>query len=332
MRIFITGANGFTGSNLCRHFLAKGWQVSGLVRPTADRHFLEGLPLDIVVGDLRETGGFAIPEGLDALVHAASLVSDLAGERDCRENILGLSENLAARIETMARPPARLVAISTALVLGFAKTGISEENPGLSAEFIPYTRYKRMSEELFLSRRRSTGLPVVILRPGDIFGPRDRTTLVKILQGLEAGYPLIVGKGRQRFGYLHISNLCQAVERAVLRPGIEGRAYTVTNGILPTWGQFFGILMDGVGRRQRYYVPAGAAFAAAFVQTLVHRLFPAFTPKLNYYRVKRVTTETTYDISRTVADLGYVPDDRFEDQAREMVAWYYKEKEDGFLP
>jgi 2-alkyl-3-oxoalkanoate reductase len=331
MRIFITGANGFVGSNLCRHFVARGWEVSGLVRPTADRHYLDGLPVDIVVGDLRDPGSFAIPEGLAALVHSASVVSDLASDRDCRENILGLSENLAGKIAAMDRPPARLVDISTALVLGFAKAGISEANQGLSADFIPYTRYKKKSEEVFLGLHRSNGLPVVILRPGDIFGPRDRTTLVKILQGLEAGYPLVVGKGRMRFGYLHVSNLCQVVELAALKPGIEGRAYTVTNGLLPTWGQFFGLLLAGVGRKQRYYVPAWTAFAAAGFQMFVHRLIPGFTPKLNYYRVKRVTTETTYDISRTVADLGYAPDDRFEDQTREMVAWYYQEKKDGFI-
>ena len=37
MKVFITGANGFIGSNICRRFLARGWDVAGLVRPAADR-------------------------------------------------------------------------------------------------------------------------------------------------------------------------------------------------------------------------------------------------------------------------------------------------------
>jgi nucleoside-diphosphate-sugar epimerase len=90
--------------------------------------------------------------------------------------------------------------------------------------------------------------------------------------------------------------------------------------------------MAEVGRKQRIYVPAWAAFVAAFLQTSVHRIFPRFTPQLNYYRVKRVTTETTYDISRTIADLGYAPDDRYVEQIREMVAWYNEERKNGIIP
>lgn len=331
MKVFVTGANGFIGSNLCRHFLALGWDVAGLVRPTADRHFLDGLAMEIVAGDLREPAGFVLPEDLDAVVHSASVVSDLAGEADCRDNILGLAENLAAKAKALAKPPRRIIVVSTALTLGYAATGISEAKPGRSADFIPYTRYKKKSEEYFLAQWRDACLPIVILRPGDVFGPRDRTTLVKLIKGIKAGYPIILGIRGKRFGYLHIDNFCRAVELAILKPGIEGRAYTVTNGELPTWRQFFEALMAEVGRKQRIYVPAWVAFVVAFLQTSVHRIFPGYVPQLTYYRVKRASTETTYDISGTIADLGYAPDDRYKDQVRAMVAWYNEEKKNGFI-
>ena len=44
-----------------------------------------------------------------------------------------------------------------------------------------------------------------------------------------------------------------------------------------------------------------------------------------------MTTETTYDISRTIGELGYAPDDDYEKQFAEIVAWYKKEKADGRL-
>lgn len=331
MRVFITGANGFIGSNLCRHFLGWGWKVAGLVRPSADRHYLDGLAMEVVVGDLCDPDGFVLPEGVDALIHSASVVSDFAGDEECRANILGIAENLVGKVRATAEPPRRIIVLSTSLTLGFAATGISETKPGRSADFLAYTRYKKKSEEYFLGQWRSNGLPVVLLRPGDVYGPRDRTTLVKLIRALESGYPLIVGKGRKRFGYLHIDNLCQAVERAILVPGIEGRAYTVTNGSLPTWEQFFGALMDAVGRRQRIYVPASAASAWAFLQTALHKLVPRYTPQLNRYRTMKASSETTYDISRTIADLGYAPDDDYARQVREMVAWYNEEKKNGFI-
>jgi nucleoside-diphosphate-sugar epimerase len=331
VKVFITGANGFIGSNLCRHFLARGWDVHGLARKSSDLHFLGGVDIALAFGDLQDPASFAIPEGTDLVVHAASITSDLADDETCRKNILLLAVNLAGKFQGLARPPKRLVFISTALTLGFGASDISEAHPGRSAEFLPYVRYKIEAEKFLLGEWRERGLPVVILRPSDVYGPYDRTTCVKMLQVCERGFPLIVGRGNRRFGYCYVGNLCQAVERASLKEGIEGRAFTVTNGRLPTWREFFADIQREFGRRQRVYVPAGLVFAVAGGMTLVRKFRPGYEPTLNYYRVKRVTSETTYDISRTVADLGYVPDDRLERQIGEIAAWYRREKKDGFI-
>ncbi|MGA2533247.1 MAG: hypothetical protein ABSG19_09435, partial [Candidatus Aminicenantales bacterium] len=74
-----------------------------------------------------------------------------------------------------------------------------------------------------------------------------------------------------------------------------------------------------------------SAFALAAIFKGVHKLRPSFVPRGTYYRIKRATSETTYDISKTILDLGYRPDDRTDLQIREIVAWYLKEKEDGFI-
>jgi 2-alkyl-3-oxoalkanoate reductase len=171
----------------------------------------------------------------------------------------------------------------------------------------------------------------VVLRPGDIFGPNDRVTCGKLLKAIEQGVPAIVGKGRSRFGYCYVGNLVQAVELALTKEGIEGRAYTVTNGKLPTWGEFFGKLQKAMGRRQRLYVPAWTAFTVAGLMAGIKRIRPRYEPTLNYYRIKRIVTETTYDISRTIADLGYAPDDDLDRQTREIVDWYRSEKRNGHI-
>jgi nucleoside-diphosphate-sugar epimerase len=331
VRVFITGANGFIGSSLCRHFRARGWDVHGLVRPTSDLHNLAGVDTTLAFGDLRDPSSFEIPEDTDHVVHAASITSDLADEETCRQNILLLAVNLAAKFQARARPPKRLVFISTALTLGFGASDISEARPGRPADFLPYTRYKIKAEKFFQARWKEGGLPVVTLRPADVFGPYDRTSCARMLRECERGLPLIVGRGNHRFGYCYSGNLCQAVELAVRKEGIEGRAYAVTNGVLPTWREFFSGLQRAVGRKQRVYVPAWLAFGAAGGMALVRKLRPRYTPVLNYYRIKRVTTETTYDISRTVEELGYAPDDHLERQIGEIVDWYRQEKKDGFI-
>ena len=75
-RVLITGANGFIGSNLCRHFAASGYEVHGLVRRTSDLHFLDGLSIPLVYADLSQPLPIDLPPGLDYVIHAASLMRE----------------------------------------------------------------------------------------------------------------------------------------------------------------------------------------------------------------------------------------------------------------
>jgi nucleoside-diphosphate-sugar epimerase len=330
-RVFITGANGFIGSNLCRWLLDKGYEVHGLVRPTSDLHFLEGLPVKLTYGDLRDPASFDLAGELDYIVHAASVVSDQASEPECEAGIYGTTVNLVQKVLDKEVRPKRFVYISTTLVLGYRGTNLSEENPGRPTDFMPYARAKKKAEAYLREITKSAGLPLVILRPGDTYGPYDRTTCARIIRGIERGIPVIVGHGRHRFASCYVDNLCQAVELTFRNERSVGQAYAVTNGVLPTWREFFIGLQRGVGKRQRLYVPVVVGKILAACDQLWRKLRPGYYAELSQYRIRRVTTETTYDISRTIAELGYHPDDDTQKQIRAIVDWYLEERRKGHI-
>jgi nucleoside-diphosphate-sugar epimerase len=324
--VLITGANGFIGSHLCDALIESGYTVYGLIRATSDLRFLRRPEIKLIYGDLTEINAIRFPESVDVIVHAAALVSDNATRQQCRRHIYDITVSLVELAGKLYPRLIKFVYLSTVLTLGYCADNISERNPGRSADYVPYNLTKKQTEAYLLGKHRTTGFPVVVLRPGDVYGPRDRTSSELMLQAAEKGVPLIVGRGRKRFGLCYPTNLCRAVLATLDKPQTNGRAYTVVNRIAPTWGEFFRALQKGVGARQRIYVPVSLSLAVALFIELLRLLLPGFRPSINYYRIRRITAQTTYDFSETERDLGYDSDDDYLRQFESIVQWYNQEK------
>lgn len=329
--VLITGANGFIGSNLCRYFLARGHKVYGLVRKSSDLHFLEGQKVHLIYGDLNEVDKIDWPKNLDVLIHCASVVSDLADDACCESNIYDSTINLVHYMENNDFGIKKFIFMSSALVLGYGKLNISEKNPGDSIEHLPYVRSKKKTEEKLLSIHQSSGFPVVILRPADVFGPNDRITCAHLLKGIEGRVPVIVGNGKWIFPFCYVENLCQATYLACHSENSEGKTYTITNGTDVTWKQFLSFFQKRLNKKQWIYIPPFFPYVVAFVMRIIQRIVPSYESPLTHYRIKRITSHTNYDISRTIEELNYVPENDIEKQFSAIVDWYVAEKAAGYI-
>ncbi|MDE5107991.1 MAG: NAD(P)H-binding protein [Trichodesmium sp. St17_bin3_1_1] len=69
MKAFVTGASGFIGGNLVRLLLQQGYAVRSLVRPTSRLDNLQGLDIEVVVGDLNDSQLFDLMQGCQVLFH-----------------------------------------------------------------------------------------------------------------------------------------------------------------------------------------------------------------------------------------------------------------------
>lgn len=329
-RILITGANGFIGSNLCRYFLDHSYEVAALVRRSSDLHFLDDMPVTLVYADLAQPGSIDFPSGIEYVIHAASLVLESMSMEEARRGILDTTVNLLRSLKDNRVEPKRFVYISTALVLGHRSTNISEKNPGAPARgLLPYVKAKEMAEAALLEHFRDEGLPVVILRPTDVYGPNDRTSSLRLLSGIEDGWPVIAGTGNRILSFCYVENLARACHLACQMRGRNGAAYTVTNGQDITWRQLMGFFQDRLGRKQRFFVPMIAAYAIAVSMQLLHALIPAFVARVSFYPVSKAGRDTSYDIDRTREELGYQPDQDLERQLESVVQWYIAEKASG---
>jgi dihydroflavonol-4-reductase len=175
VRVFLTGATGFVGSHVARAYAAEGVQLRLLTRSSSSLAVIEGLPAEVVTGDLHQPEALRTAlRGCAALVHVAA--DYRLWVRDPKEmyaaNVDGTRELLRiAREEGVAK----VVYTSSVATMGFKADGsiVDESTPVSVADMIgAYKRSKFLAEQEALAAARA-GQHVMILNPTTPIGPGD---------------------------------------------------------------------------------------------------------------------------------------------------------------
>ncbi|MBL0059187.1 MAG: SDR family NAD(P)-dependent oxidoreductase [Elusimicrobia bacterium] len=234
MTLFVTGAGGFIGSHVVESLLDRGHRVRALVHynGAGRRGFLDELDsrgrgrLDIVVGDVRDSSQMnALVQGCDKVIHLAALIaipySYQAAESYVETNVRGTLNILEACRRNKVR---RVIVTSTSEVYGTAQRIPMTELHPLQAQS-PYAATKMGADQLALSYHRSHGLPVVVLRPFNTYGPRQsaRAVLPTILtQILSERKTISLGNLAPRRDLTFVTDTARAFVAALDRKGLEG--------------------------------------------------------------------------------------------------------------
>ncbi|MFM7151169.1 MAG: NAD-dependent epimerase/dehydratase family protein, partial [Gemmataceae bacterium] len=211
----ITGATGFVGSHLAEAALARGRKVRTLVRADSDTQFLDGLKVERVVGELRPGADLKYAlDGVDVVFHCAARVGDWGPIDAYRQvNVEGLRALLEA---CKGRPLKKFIHFSSLGVYAARHHHGTDESEPLPEHHIDgYTQSKVEAEKLALEYQQKHGVPVVILRPGFIYGPRDRTVLPNLVSNLRRGIVWYLGSGDQALNTIYVGNLVDAAFLAV---------------------------------------------------------------------------------------------------------------------
>lgn len=176
MTTLVTGASGFVGSAVVRRLLGAGHAVRVLLRPGSDRRNVQGLPLDIVHGDLTDSASLARAiAGCEALFHVAADYRLWVPDPQAlyRANVQGTLAMMRAAADAGVR---RIVYTSSVATLGSTRDGspADESTPVVEADMIGhYKRSKFLAEAEVRRLVREQGLPAVIVNPSTPVGPRD---------------------------------------------------------------------------------------------------------------------------------------------------------------
>lgn len=299
---FLTGATGFLGVNLAALLREAGWRVVAIHRPTSRLSDLQGLGVELVPGDLddRDSLQRALPEGADAVFHVAGNTSvwsrnDAAQTRD---NVQG-SRNVAEA--ALARGARRLVHTSSVVVHGLGEFRATEATPPADDCWVNYFRTKRLAERE-VEAVAARGLSTVILRPGNIVGPRDRSNWAHFIALVAAGRLPAAPPGRA--SWCHVREVARAHLSAAER-GRAGGVYALSC-VEASYAEFVSTVAAATGGRAPRVLPALALRGYARLLSLGAALTgrePEVTPEGVAITCNRVTLDSS--LAQRV--LGYRP-------------------------
>ena len=323
----VTGGTGFLGTSLTHRLLHDGVRVRVLARSRARAKPLADLGADIIVGDINDRGAVrAAVDGIQVVYHLAGplLVPGIPAAEYRRTHVLG-TEVLLACCE---RAPGleRFVYCSTTGVLG--ATGDRPANE--DAPFRPTNIYElaKADAETAVRYRWRHGFPVVIARPGLVYGPGDLHLLPFFRSILRRRFRPI---GR-RDAWLHpiyIDDMTEALVRCGKRSTAIGECFHLAGKKPVPVSELAGTIAWAEGTRlPPGHIPLLAARAAA---GLGDRLPPGLKQRapLTRSRLDFLTHTRAYDVTKAVRLLDFAAATDLPTGVARTVAWY---RQCGYLP
>jgi len=318
------------GSHLAERLVARGRAVRALVRPGSDTRFLESLGVELVRGDLSDARAKLSKalDGITVLYHSAAKVGDWGTWAEFQTDCLDATENLAGAATTAGVQ--RFVHISSTSAYGHPREGgppITETAPLGQNLWWPwdyYTWSKVECERLLWKAAERDRLPLTVIRPSWLYGERDRTTTLRLINRLRRGQVRLIGRGDNPLSAVYAGIVADAAILAAAHQASVGEAYNITNQGDITQAEFLNLFaaacgMPPVRRRLPYRLVFGASFLLEAQGRLRRRQEP---PLISRYATWLMGRQLEYSTEKASKDLGWKPAYSYQESIERAVRWF----------
>ena len=310
-KVLITGANGFIGNKLMTYYQAQGIPVVGVD--------LSGNGDDIFQGDIGQPETISqLLQDCDVVVHTAALVSNSIADADMwRVNVLATRKLIAAAEKHKVR---RFVQISSIVAYGNSAEGELDEEQPVHADGGSYVLTKLASEHAVLAAAANSPMELVIIRPGDVYGPGSRPWVILPIEAINKGQFMLPAKGQGFFRPIFISDLIRGIALAVSTKEAAGEIFNLSCEGYMTTAEFFSHHYQWMNKRGPLKVSTGLAMFAASAATKLAQMTGGVN-EASTATIVQLCTKSWFSIAKAERVLGWKPEVSFEDGMQQSKQW-----------
>ena len=316
----VTGSNGFVGSHVVDELVRCGARVRALVRKSSNLRWLEGTAAEVVYGELRSPESLPqVLDGADFVFHVAGVVKARSRETYFQVNAGGTHSLLEACCACGASP--RVVLVSSLAAGGPSGRGpaVTEDMPPAPISF--YGESKVEAEKIaagYFDR-----LPVAIVRPPVIYGPRETDVFQFIKAAVRWHFAPIAGKSDTPLSVIHIADVVRGLLDAALSDRAAGSICYISGPQPVTWESVADAIQEVLGRRvRRLCIPMPVVRASALLSEAVSavRRKPAL---FNREKVREILADGwVCSTGKARREIGFDPQVDIIAGMRNAIEWY----------
>jgi nucleoside-diphosphate-sugar epimerase len=322
MRVLVTGGSGFLGSHVAEQLVGAGHEVVCLVRKSSNTELLKKLGVELAEGAVDEarTLGSAV-RGADAVIHCAGLVKARTKDDFDKVHVLGTRALAEAALEH-APQLKRFVHVSTAAFMGPGVAGRKHRVGDPENPQTPYAKSKLDAEKALLALKDR--LPITILRPPAIYGPRDGEILAFFKMIRRSRMAVRLGDSMKSMSLVFGADAADACIRAIDADVPSGSIFFLDDGVTYGFEDMAEAIAKayGIDLLAKPRVPTPVLRVAAAVSTAYGEAFDQAvmfnTDKLGELLIEHFVVDS--EPARRA--LGWEPRTRFEEGAKVTADWY----------
>lgn len=316
---FVTGGTGFVGSHLVEHLLETGYrEVRCLVRNKLK--WLKGLAITPVWGDL--TNRQALEQGCkgaDVIYHLAGITRARQWSSFQQINI-DATRQLLDTVSKSEHPVQRVVVTSSLAAVGSGANGVATEKSPLKP-VSQYGRSKALMEQVLTKYYKK--LPVTVVRPPAVYGPRDRD-IYTFFQMIQYGVCPVVGSpARPRLSLVHVQDLVQGMVQAAHSDQTIGETYFIGSEKPYSWREIKDAASRSLDQRAWFLrIPRVLVQPIAATAETVGRLMNTY-PAFNRDKARELLLACTMcDITKAQQTFGYNERIPLTKGIADTITWY----------